>query len=248
MCTCPAGYIGDPFVNCYPKPPERQPVITDPCNPSPCGPNANCRDGTCTCIPEYHGDPYQGCRPECVVSQDCPRDKACIRQKCKDPCPGTCGQNARCEVINHVPMCSCNQGFVGNPFVNCNPVQGRLFIYFNLTLFYKTIIFQNQLSNKIHAIHRLVDQTVNAEKSMARQCAHACLVSLERLLLADQNVLAILNADRARPVSIRNVETLAQEPAAWVLDAKLETTMLFAHAQLAQQEIHSQDVILFVRN
>jgi hypothetical protein len=124
MCTCPAGYIGDPFVNCYPKPPERQPVITDPCNPSPCGPNANCRDGTCTCIPEYHGDPYQGCRPECVVSQDCPRDKACIRQKCKDPCPGTCGQNARCEVINHVPMCSCNQGFVGNPFVNCNPVQG----------------------------------------------------------------------------------------------------------------------------
>lgn len=83
---------------------------------------------------------------------------------------------------------------------------------------------------------------------MARQCAHACLVTLERLLLADRNVLAILNADRARLVLIRNVETLAQEPAAWVLVAKLETIMLFAHAQLAQQEIHSQDAILFVRN
>jgi hypothetical protein len=103
-----------------------EPVITDPCNPSPCGPNANCRDGACTCIAEYHGDPYQGCRPECVLSQDCSRDKACIRQKCIDPCPGTCGQNAQCTVSNHIPMCSCSPGFTGSPFIECRPHRGRL--------------------------------------------------------------------------------------------------------------------------
>jgi hypothetical protein len=103
-------------------------VITDPCNPSPCGPNANCRDGSCTCIPEYHGDPYQGCRPECVLSQDCSRDKACIRQKCVDPCPGTCGQNAQCAVSNHVPMCSCPPGFSGSPFIECRPYRGMLLL------------------------------------------------------------------------------------------------------------------------
>ncbi|KAG8227100.1 hypothetical protein J437_LFUL007437 [Ladona fulva] len=124
MCTCPVGYTGDPFSNCYPKPPEKEPVLAqDPCNPSPCGPNAQCRDGICSCLPEYQGDPYQGCRPECVLSSDCPRDKACIRQKCKNPCPGTCGQNAICEVANHIPICSCPERYSGNPFVDCRPYQ-----------------------------------------------------------------------------------------------------------------------------
>lgn len=39
--------------------------------------------------------------------------------KCKDPCPGTCGLNARCRVVNHNAICSCNPGFVGDPFVRC---------------------------------------------------------------------------------------------------------------------------------
>lgn len=96
----------------------------DPCYPSPCGSNAQCADGVCTCLPEYQGDPYSGCRPECVLSTECPRDKACIRNKCSDPCPGTCGQDAICDVVNHIPMCSCPQGKSGNPFVLCRPVQG----------------------------------------------------------------------------------------------------------------------------
>lgn len=37
-----------------------------------------------------------------------------------DPCPGTCGFNARCQVINHNPICSCNPGYNGDPFVRCN--------------------------------------------------------------------------------------------------------------------------------
>ncbi|XP_046391538.1 adhesive plaque matrix protein 2-like [Ischnura elegans] len=125
-CTCHPGYAGDPFRYCSPTPAEpQQPVYVaqDPCNPSPCGPNAQCRDGICTCAPEYGGDPYLGCRPECVLSTDCPRDKACIRQKCADPCPGTCGQNARCEVVNHIPICSCPPGYSGNAFVDCRIYQ-----------------------------------------------------------------------------------------------------------------------------
>jgi hypothetical protein len=126
ICTCPEGYTGDPFSYCQPKPPEpKPPVVADPCNPSPCGPNTRCDNGVCTCIPEYQGDPYRGCRPECVLSSDCPRDKTCIRNKCQDPCPGTCGQNAECTVINHIPTCSCIQGYVGNAFVLCSPIPGK---------------------------------------------------------------------------------------------------------------------------
>lgn len=123
ICTCQDGYTGDPFSGCNPVPPSTEtPRPLDPCNPSPCGPNAQCFNGECTCLPEYQGDAYRGCRPECVLNSDCPRDKACLRNKCKDPCVGTCGQNARCEVINHIPTCSCAQGFTGDPFTRCNEI------------------------------------------------------------------------------------------------------------------------------
>lgn len=127
ICTCPEGYTGDPFSYCQVKPPPPpEPVETDPCNPSPCGPNAQCNNGVCTCLPEYQGDPYRGCRPECVLNNDCPRNKACIRNKCVDPCPGTCGQNAECSVVNHIPICTCITGYTGNAFVICNPVPGKI--------------------------------------------------------------------------------------------------------------------------
>lgn len=105
-------------------------VEKDPCNPSPCGSNAQCSNGICTCLPEYQGDPYSGCRPECVLSTDCPRNRACIRNKCTDPCPGTCGQNAQCDVINHIPMCSCLQNFAGNAFIECRPIPGNIQVHF----------------------------------------------------------------------------------------------------------------------
>lgn len=97
------------------------PPVVDPCYPSPCGPNSQCRDGICTCLPEYQGDPYAGCRPECVLNTECPRNRACIRNKCDDPCPGTCGQGATCYVLNHIPSCSCPEGFAGDPYLVCIP-------------------------------------------------------------------------------------------------------------------------------
>ncbi|KAG5895967.1 hypothetical protein JTB14_027967 [Gonioctena quinquepunctata] len=126
ICTCPEGYTGDPFTTCSLKPQETEPVIADPCNPSPCGSNAQCNEGVCTCLPEYQGDPHRGCRPECVLNNDCPRNKACLRNKCKDPCPGVCGQSAECTVINHIPTCSCIAGYIGNAFVLCNPIPAEI--------------------------------------------------------------------------------------------------------------------------
>lgn len=48
--------------------------------------------------------------------------------KCKDPCPGSCGDNAECKVVNHAVTCSCKIGYAGNPFVQC-VLEGMLFIY-----------------------------------------------------------------------------------------------------------------------
>lgn len=155
-CICPAGYTGDPFSRCYTqgnknplalrtnkqyyfilitviKPPPAD-LLPNPCFPSPCGANAICKErngaGSCSCIPEYIGNPYEGCRPECTLNSDCPSNKACIRNKCQDPCPGTCGQNAECQVINHLPSCTCWPGYTGDPFNYCSiPPAKRMNVY-----------------------------------------------------------------------------------------------------------------------
>lgn len=103
------------------------------CNPSPCGENAECLEGKCSCHPEYQGDPYSGCRPECLQSSECNRNEACINNKCRNPCPGTCAINAECNVVNHIPMCSCPERMTGNAFVECRPVTGIFFVseYYN---------------------------------------------------------------------------------------------------------------------
>lgn len=98
-----------------------------PCNPSPCGSNALCKErngaGSCICVEGYFGDPYAGCRPECVTSNECAHDKACLNMKCRDPCPGTCGVNAECSVINHNPQCFCIAGYVGDPLTICRKIE-----------------------------------------------------------------------------------------------------------------------------
>lgn len=95
-----------------------------PCLPSPCGSNAICTErnqaGSCSCLPEYIGNPYEGCRPECVLNSDCPSNRACVRSKCVDPCPGTCGTNAECRVVSHIPTCSCFVSYTGDPYRYCS--------------------------------------------------------------------------------------------------------------------------------
>lgn len=105
----------------------------DPCLPSPCGPNARCRNvgGTpaCSCLPNYIGRP-PNCRPECTINEECPGNLACQNERCRDPCPGSCGIHASCVVVKHAPMCSCHSGFTGDPFAGCSPVPSKTLLLF----------------------------------------------------------------------------------------------------------------------
>lgn len=119
ICECSNGYTGNAFESCVkifePRPPE---IPDDPCNS--CGKNAFCDQGRCFCTPNYKGDPTKECRPECILNTECESSKACISNRCANPCqPGTCGIQATCSVINHLSTCTCPQGMSGDPFVQC---------------------------------------------------------------------------------------------------------------------------------
>lgn len=126
MCVCANGYQGDPFSQCSIQ--QQIPIYeqSTPCIPNPCGSNAVCRElngaGSCQCLPEYFGNPYEGCRPECVLNSDCPSNRACVRNKCQNPCPGACVQNADCSAVNHLPVCTCKLEFTGDPYRYCSPI------------------------------------------------------------------------------------------------------------------------------
>lgn len=102
------------------------------CHPSPCGPYSQCKEfnerAICSCIENYIGSP-PACRPECSINSECLLDKACVNHKCVDPCASSvCGDQARCQAINHNPICSCPLGYVGDPFIRCTPAESKLFI------------------------------------------------------------------------------------------------------------------------
>lgn len=124
------------------------PEYRDPCVPSPCGPYSQCREiggqPSCSCLPAYTGVP-PNCRPECVISSECPSNKACIKEKCRDPCPGSCGAGAQCSVINHTPTCSCPAGYTGDPFTNCYqtpPTERKLAFSVVLTIFCGIVVMK----------------------------------------------------------------------------------------------------------
>lgn len=129
ICVCPPGTIGDAFHQCVEVIERRNQTnvhLADPCYPTPCGINTICRQSNnhaiCECIPGYFGNAFgTGCHPECTFSTDCSRDKACINNKCADPCPGVCGYGAQCHTVNHSPICSCIDNMVGDPFTACKP-------------------------------------------------------------------------------------------------------------------------------
>lgn len=145
-CYCPEGYSGDPYSRCevitldIPKDQETPlaPPVS-PCKPSPCAFNAECsvqfNVPKCSCPLGYKGDPYTECRPECLSNNECDSDKACVNQRCIDPCDGICGDGALCEVDNHNPICYCPTHLTGDPFIRC---------------------FERKLNNIFHIIHCVI--------------------------------------------------------------------------------------------
>lgn len=136
------------FINAYvftaPPPNPIQLAPLDPCVPSPCGSNSQCQNNggspACSCVPTFIGMP-PNCRPECVINSECPSNQACIRQKCRDSCPGSCGQGALCHVVNHVPVCTCREGYTGDPFTRCiqKPAPCKTLLHFSSVLHYKIL-------------------------------------------------------------------------------------------------------------
>lgn len=127
VCTCNPGLTGNPLVKCYTIPPLLP--GRNPCMPSPCGPNTVCQvmkdRAVCSCMPDFQGDPQFGCHPECVLNSDCPGNKVCWDNQCKNPCKMgiICGVNAKCSVENHVATCTCPPEFFGDPFFQCVPMR-----------------------------------------------------------------------------------------------------------------------------
>lgn len=128
------------------------PEIQNPCIPSPCGVFSICRvienRPVCSCEENYFGQP-PNCRPECTVNSECAQTKACVNQKCRDPCPGSCGYNAECRTINHTPVCYCLPGFSGDPFSGCKECKEKILVLFTTDITILNSFQLNQLKNHL---------------------------------------------------------------------------------------------------
>jgi len=91
--------------------------LMNPCEPLSESMRSVSNAGACICINDWSRKSLwgmsTGVRPQCWL----PINKACIRNKCKDPCLGV---RAQCSVISHIPTCICEPGYIGDPFTNCN--------------------------------------------------------------------------------------------------------------------------------
>lgn len=156
----------------------------NPCSPSPCGPNSQCREindqAVCSCLPTYIGSP-PGCRPECVSSSECPSQLACINQKCENPCPSPCGLQTNCVVVNHSPICSCLPGYSGDPFTRCTPIPRKQLsslatlhtqrAYVFLSMLYLQLLNPTHLFSQTHAFHPHVVALLSVAISAVHQLA-----------------------------------------------------------------------------
>lgn len=123
----------------------------------------------CSCLPNYIGQ-SPNCRPECTINAECSSNLACISEKCQNPCINSCGINARCSVINHNAVCTCVDGYEGDPTSQCVliPPPRKTFPLFKISSDLFLQHFYQQLS--VHpfrhrAIHRHAVRTQNAAKT-----------------------------------------------------------------------------------
>ncbi|CAG2101907.1 unnamed protein product, partial [Medioppia subpectinata] len=108
VCSCPPEFSGDAFVIC-----ERE----DSHQLRGCGSDLECSFGYIC----ESGNCIEGCRHD----DHCTPDETCYNRLCRNPCEyaNACGINADCSPNAHRPVCSCHSGFIGDPHVECRPLQ-----------------------------------------------------------------------------------------------------------------------------
>ena len=57
----------------------------------------------------------------CSQNDDCPDFAACRNRACVNPCAEDkpCAPNANCRVTRHEPVCTCPDGYIGSPEIEC---------------------------------------------------------------------------------------------------------------------------------
>ena len=151
VCTCPPGTTGNPTVVCSAilidshttLGPIADFIPFDPDNPII--PN---HDPSPTQYPPtaIHPTPYpqdpEIPRPRpppilpqvivaCENNDNCEVDNNCLNKLCYDVCTlGICGDDARCAVQNHRPVCTCPPGTTGNPLQECKAMSTDIPIIF----------------------------------------------------------------------------------------------------------------------
>lgn len=146
-CLCMPNMIGSP-PNCHPECESNSDCADhmtcmdlqckDPCATESCGELAICHVKmhmpVCECPKYFIGDPFVKCEmPECMMNDDCPRNKTCLANRCIDPCNGTCGTQAECNVIDHSAICTCMAGYTGDALTAChkgNTTNDIIFCFF----------------------------------------------------------------------------------------------------------------------
>lgn len=140
ICSCQNGFGGNPEVACHPigcrsdaECDSGKACVNGNCiNPcvvsNPCARNAECyvvgSRAECRCPSGYRGDPRDRCMlVGCRANNDCPSDRACVNGQCLNPClyENPCSSRAECSVHNHLAVCRCPPGLLGNPYVDCRP-------------------------------------------------------------------------------------------------------------------------------
>lgn len=171
-------FLSSTFIYGVERPIYNEPSA-NPCLRNPCGPYSNCRvvgqTSACSCLPNYIGRPPQ-CRPECTIDSECPANLACINERCKDPCVGSCGLSTVCTVVNHSPVCTCQYLFTGDPFSGCYPVPSKNFPIQIVVVFVESAARLNKFAIHLSTTFYIFNKGISSIKCFNRNESDSLLL------------------------------------------------------------------------
>ena len=106
-CLCLENYSGNPNIACHPR---KEILFTKFLIPW-------YNEYFCVVAPATVAPITAGCDN----NDECPEHTACRNRLCINPCAydDPCASNAICIVTNHNPVCTCPDGYIGDPSISC---------------------------------------------------------------------------------------------------------------------------------